>query len=474
MRMSHVIKALPRGFASLVALGVLGGSSLVSAAQIDVHGDMNNRVEGYSNQGDWFNGAGGSGKRGALKKDGKAENYAEIKYRLWMEAATDNNAVRGVYAIEVGGTRFGERSTGGSFSGDGKNVETRWAYVDFGLPNSLDHRIKFGLQPVSIDKHLWEETATAVTFSGPMTATSNYQLLWGRGDSSNDNPADDGFAGADNFAINLNGQLAPGLNVGGFLLYQINDQASVVPGTLDAVGYEVKSIADNSKYDIFNVGGTVGYSFPIDAGKFFVNGTAIYQTGNVEGVNFKSLGNVTNPSTSYDLGSYFLRTDLGIDFGVTKVTYTLWYSSGDDNSADNKLNAFMATDVDINESMIFQENFTDDDYFAETPYLADKGYLMNKLQVDHKLSNKVTVSGMAIYNSLAEKVTLGDGSKDSSLGLELGGRISYSPYSSLEIAAEAAYLFAGDAMDAFEESAIQNGKADEDILHVAGRVRYKF
>jgi hypothetical protein len=124
--------------------------------------------------------------------------------------------------------------------------------------------------------------------------------------------------------------------------------------------------------------------------------------------------------------------------------------------------------------MIFQENFTDDDYFAETPYLLDKGYLMNKLQLDHKLSSQVTVSGMAIYNSLAEDVTLGDGSQDKSLGFEFGGRLSYKPYNSLEIAAEAAYLVAGDAMDAFEEASIQDGNADEDIIHVAGRIRYKF
>ena len=81
---------------------------------------------------------------------------------------------------------------------------------------------------------------------------------------------------------------------------------------------------------------------------------------------------------------------------------------------------------------------------------------------------------MAIYNMLAEDVTLGDGSKDNALGLELGGRVSYKLYANLELAAEAAYLIAGDAMDAFEESSIQDGKGSKNIFHTAARMRYKF
>ncbi len=462
--------------AILIANAALGYSVSVHAAKFEFHGDMNNRFQAYTNQRDWFDGAGSTGKRERLKDDGETENYGELKYRFWFEAATDNNEVRGVFATEIGGLKYGE-GAGGDFSGDGNNVQTRWAYVDLGVPSNLDQRIKVGLQPVKVDQHLWNETATAVMFAGPMNPSWDYQLLWGRGDSSNEDAlesADDGFDGADNFAINIDGNLSSNLKVGGFVLYQINDQISEGIGSIDSVGYEIKKIADNSKYDIANVGGTFKYSTPTTSGNLFINGTAIYQTGTIEGVTFTPLSGATNPIDSYDLGAYFLRGDIGLDFGATTLTYTLWYSSGDDDSADDNFDAFIATDVDMNQSMIFQENFTDSDYFAETPYLLDKGYLMNKLQLDHKLSSQVTVSGMAIYNSLAEDVTLGDGSQDNSLGFEFGGRLSYKPYNSLEIAAEAAYLVAGDAMDAFEEASIQDGNADEDIIHVAGRIRYKF
>ena len=47
-------------------------------------------------------------------------------------------------------------------------------------------------------------------------------------------------------------------------------------------------------------------------------------------------------------------------------------------------------------------------------------------------------------------------------------------FKNVEVAMEAGYLWAGDAMDFWEEDAIQDGSADEDIVKITGRVRYKF
>ena len=165
MTMSKLAK-LPLGI--LIVHAALTGSASVQAAKFDFHGDMNNRFQAYTNQRDWFGGSGLTGKENTLKDNGETENFGELKYRFWFEAATDNDEVKGVYATEIGGIRYGEGS-GGDFSGDGTNVETRWAYVDFGIPGSLDHRVKMGLQPVTVDKHLWNETATGVMAQGPMS-----------------------------------------------------------------------------------------------------------------------------------------------------------------------------------------------------------------------------------------------------------------------------------------------------------------
>lgn len=478
--MTQKLKGLHAGVAGLLGAAALVSGDLAQAFQYEFHGDLNNRFQLYSNQRDWFRGAGLTGKRNRLLDDGKDDNFGEIKYRLWTNVGTDNGEVKGVYAVEIGGIRFGEGS-GGDFSGDGTNVETRWAYVDFGIPTAMDQRVTVGLQPISVNKHLWQETVTGVKLSGPMDAVpgGRYQLLWGRGDEAapNDDPNevnDDGFSGADNFALNLDGHLAPGLKAGAFVLYQRNDQTSEGTGTLDVINYEIKSIADNSKYSIFNFGTDGSFTTPVPVGQAFFNWNLIYQTGEIEDVALTTLDGSTGPAQDFDLNAFFGRADLGVDTGMSKLTYTFWYSSGDDSANDDDLDAFIATDVDINESMIFQENMTDDDYFAETHYLLDKGYIFNKLQLDHKVTPKVTASGMVIYNMLAEDVTLADGSKDNALGVEFGGRLSYKPFPSLELATEAAYLLAGDAMDAFEESAIQDGDGDQNIFHWAARIRYKF
>lgn len=82
--------------AILIANAAMGYSVSVQAAKFDFHGDMNNRFQAYSNQRDWFNGSGLTGKENTLKDDGETENFGELKYRFWFEAATDNDEVKGV------------------------------------------------------------------------------------------------------------------------------------------------------------------------------------------------------------------------------------------------------------------------------------------------------------------------------------------------------------------------------------------
>jgi len=460
---------------AITGMATLTGSWATTAAEIEFHGDMDNRFQAYTNQRDWFSGGNSGG--GTLKDEEPTESFGEFKYRFWAKATSDDKKVTGVFATEIGGVRYGEGS-GGDFSGDGVNIETRWAYVDFLVPDTLDQHVSLGLQPVSVNRHVWAETATAAVWKGSLNSGFDYQLLWGRGDSSNesgiDSDADEGWDGADNFAINFDKRFSPNLSAGIFYLYQMNNQISEGLGTVTSREYELKSIADNSKYSVSSFGLEVDYGQETSLGRMFLNGTVIGQSGTIEGVNFDPLNGATNPNTSYDLSTFLGRGELGLQFGPNRLTYTMLYASGDGNEQDGNFDAFIATDVDFSDSMIFQENITSDDYFAETPYILDKGYFMNKLQLDHNVASNVKVSGMVVYNLLAEDIALVNGSSAKDLGLEFGSRISYFPYPSLELAAEAAYLVSGDAMDALEETALQDGQSDKDIVHVAGRVRYKF
>lgn len=112
--------------------------------------------------------------------------------------------------------------------------------------------------------------------------------------------------------------MSPNLKLGGFLLYQRNDQISEGTGNINSIGYELKAIADNSRYDVSIVGGTFDYRSPSSGGNLFVKGTAIYQTGTIEGVTFTPLSGAASANNSFDLSAYFLRGDVGYDFGDRK------------------------------------------------------------------------------------------------------------------------------------------------------------
>ena len=140
-----------------MGIPIVWAAGSVMAANIEFHGDLNNRFLVYTDRGDLYSGF-GTIARLPDRTDGNSsapigaksapDSWGEIKYRMWGEAATDEGGIKGVYAIEVGGIRYGQTEKGGGFSGDGKNVETRWAYTDFQIPTfTRKARVRMGLMP---------------------------------------------------------------------------------------------------------------------------------------------------------------------------------------------------------------------------------------------------------------------------------------------------------------------------------------
>ncbi|MBN2705256.1 MAG: hypothetical protein JXR89_02310, partial [Deltaproteobacteria bacterium] len=105
------------------------------AADVQIKGDFNNRFMVYTNHNDWLD-----GESGVLRDGSSNETWGEAKYRMWFDATTNDGKVKGVWAFEIGGLEYGtpstggKSSTGGSYSGDNVNIETRWLYTDFQLP----------------------------------------------------------------------------------------------------------------------------------------------------------------------------------------------------------------------------------------------------------------------------------------------------------------------------------------------------
>ncbi len=107
------------------------------------------------------------------KSDTDAEASVWTRYRQWFTATSDDQKVKGVFAVEIGGVKWGYqsdslgKSKGFGYSGDGVNVETRWLYTDFVVPGIGGNAIA-GLQNVPLAKDfgefIWSETAAGLTY----------------------------------------------------------------------------------------------------------------------------------------------------------------------------------------------------------------------------------------------------------------------------------------------------------------------
>ncbi|MBW2572713.1 MAG: hypothetical protein JRE61_10275 [Deltaproteobacteria bacterium] len=476
----------------LFAVLVLGLTVPALGAEFTFHGDFNNRFMVYTDQSGLFAGAGEQSLADSrlIKKGGASDSWGEIKYRLWLDAATNDGNVRGVYAIELGALDFGKPpsdtgagpSQGGSFSGDKVNIETRWAYTDFQLPG-VDSKARFriGLQPMDINYYLWKENVMGVNFYAA-PGSIEYQLAWVRGyevrSTATASPEDvDGLLGRVNF------KPTDGLKIGLFALF--NKSNADTPGGPPALpnitgsNYQLKRFAKDVPFKKWDFGIDGGYETSAGAGKFYTIWDLIYQTGDLDDVTFEDADGTLHSNADVDLQAYFAKVEFGYAWKKMNLNYKIWYASGDDNSADSDFDGYVSTDVDSFDGIVLFESYTDDNYFTERHYLLDKGFIMNKLSLDYKVNGKLKVGVAALYMLTAEDIKYtaaanGQSVSVNDVGLEFDGYISYMLYKNVELAINAGYLLAGDAMDYWEEDSIQNGSSDENIFKSGARVRYKF
>jgi len=453
-----VSKPLKILLAVLLALVV---ATPAMAMKFEFHGDLNNRFILYTDQSGFFQVSGP-----VLDKDDRPDSFGEIKSRLIVSAATDDGAVKGVYALEVGAVKFGQAARGGSFSGDGLNLETRWFYTDFQIPGVASKaRVQIGLFTNTVNRFFWSETAMGVKFY-----TDNFYLAWLRGkDQFQSTSGNQDWRENDLDTLNARYDLKmEPVKVGFFASYltQRNDNTVIILNP--ALANEIKLFPD-ADFDLLAVGIDGGVSVGTGFGKVFLNWDLIYETGTVD--------NVGSNGNDVDIQGYLAHADLGLNFGAATVTLTSWYASGDDNSSDRDFDNFFSVDVDLFESFIFQESLTDDNVFFEGGYIRDKGMFFNKLALDFQATKQTKVGIAGLYLQTAEDLQWTVGSStfnEKNLGVEIDGYVRHKLYDNLELALHLGYLFSGDAMDFFETSATQNGSADVDIFKSEAMVRYQF
>ena len=440
-----------------IFLAVLLGLSMATPAmamKFEFHGDLNNRFLLYTDQAGFF-----QVSSPVLDTEDRADSFGEIKSRLIAEASTDDGKVKGVYALEVGAVKFGQAARGGSFSGDGINLETRWFYTDFQIPSvASKFRVQMGLFSNTVNPFFWSETAMGVKLYG-----DNWYFAWLRGKDSFPTGANQNWGDNDLDTLNARYDLKmEPVKVGLFLSY-LTQKTNATSITLDpATSNEIKLFPD-ADFNLLAVGIDGGFSTGTSFGKVFLNWDLIYETGGVDDVG--SAGN------DVDIKGYLLHGDLGLNFGAATVTYTAWYASGDDNSTDRDFKNFFSVDVDLFESFIFQESLTDDNVFFEGGYIRDKGMFFNKLALDYQATKQTKLGLAALYLQTAKDLqwlTF----REKKLGVEIDGYVKHKLYDNVELALHLGYLISGDAMDFFETT--RDGKADVDIFKSEARVRYQF
>lgn len=443
----------------IVLLTIAAVAAPAMAVEFAFHGDLNNRFNLYTNHSNLFTGSfeksvadQAAGEGVVLGKKTNA-NWAETKYRFWTEATTNDGKVKGVFAVEMGGIHFGDSgSKSGDYSGDGVNIETRWLYTQFQLPNATNKAlVTIGLQPYKINKYLWAETAMGIKYTADM-----FELAWMRGNEIFNETAGESDNSADSFSARVNLKPADSTKVGLFALYQTQDPAGAT--TIDAGTYEIKQMK-NVKYNIY----TLGVDGKLTSGDLFVNWDAMYQGGSFDNVTFTGFEGAFTGDV--DLSAYFLHADVGVKLGDSRITFTTYYASGDDNDNDDKSEAFISTDVDMTDSVVlFEGGYADDNVMTERPYLFNKGIFLNKLAYDRKQSEKLKFGVAVLYLLTAEDLFGQD-----EIGTEFDAYVSYKLYPNVELALNGGYLITGDFWNAFETA-----DADDDIIRITSRIRYKF
>ena len=436
-----------------------GIAATAHALDVEFHGDLNHRFQ-RTNRADFLTTDSSSDR--AEINDGSVDSFfGEIKYRLWMNASTNDGKVKGVVATEIGGLRFGEAGKM-TYSGDQIVFELRWAYTDFQLPFiERNARFKVGLQPFTVNHYIWQETVGGVAFNSMIGDNFDYQLAWMRGaevdkTASNSGP-DDERSNEDAFLARLNFNPGGSIKGGVFGLFQTYDAdgANFGNGALDSRDYQIKRFGKDKGINLYSLGIDGGYT----GGPFFVNWDLIYQTGEIEDTDFTDFASGLGRSGDFDVSAYFVHFDLGTNFDKFKVQYTFWYASGDDDLGDSDVDAWLAfPGASYYWSEIMGYGMFDTQVSNGSPADKISNIYAANLGATIKPMDKLKVTMDVWYAALAEDNAAGD----DVLGTEVDLKVTYQLVEGLNLDVVGAYLFADDAT------------GDDDPIEVGSRLSISF
>ncbi len=218
---------------AVACIALVGLAPCAYAAQVAFHGTFDNQVGVYNDQANFFN----NNSTGTL--DRTTDQMVTFKYRLRTELATDDNAIKGVFGLEVGADRYGSAVP---YSGDQTgDIELRFAYTDFMLGPG---RLKIGLQGWTVNKYVWKETAAAIHW-GASAGNIDYEVGWARGNEHQNATKDDAFIEDEDALMGrVNFGIGEGSKAGVFVLYQMANPSATSPAAISSNNWYYKSFGD--------------------------------------------------------------------------------------------------------------------------------------------------------------------------------------------------------------------------------------
>ena len=160
----------------LLAAGlVLGAATASQATDIKVKGNYQFGFEGTNNT--------------FTENNDNDRFQAHQRFRTQVDFIASEN-LKGVVFFEIGKTVWGKHDDGGSLGTDGVNVKTRYAYVDWVIPQT-DVQVRMGLQPYALPGFVAASPilgnpvdGAGITLSAQFTENVGASLFWMRAENT--------------------------------------------------------------------------------------------------------------------------------------------------------------------------------------------------------------------------------------------------------------------------------------------------
>lgn len=124
------------------------------------------------------------------KDSGNDTFHARQRLRSQIDVIA-SESLKGVLFLEIGNTNWGQASTGGSLGTDATNIEVRYSYVDWVVPET-ELKIRMGLQPMTLPNFvagspILDHDAAGITMSYQFTDNIGATFFWMRAENENTN-----------------------------------------------------------------------------------------------------------------------------------------------------------------------------------------------------------------------------------------------------------------------------------------------